>query len=218
MTILRVVQSLLLPAFPKVIVDRRNTKEAHVPRLPGSTAALCTALLVSGNPMMGKDDLMHRAEEMKIRGKEKSMFQARNQYDGWSGMNKNLVNNTFGGALVNKKNNKFQLTETGVILAKALHTHAHLLGLCDCRHPHRPCDSSDNFLSVVGDTPFTMCKEGRFIDLKRWAKTETGQRFNFKTNLDKYGLDCLYYVCRFGGEILNNIDQAVEMCLFVKGK
>ena len=210
---------LLEPALPKIIVDRKKVKDAYVPRLPGSTAALLCVLLAHPGEKMTKDQIMHEAEQSRIRG-EKSMYQENmNRYDGWAGMTQNLVMNNYGGALVHRKKQKFELTDVGKTFAKAVHIWAHNLKLCRCsNHPDSKApegDSSDIGSLNNAESPFTMCKEGRFVDLKQWADTDVGKVFDFNS-LDEYGLDCLYYVARFGGEVFGSIDEAMKMFKWVQ--
>jgi len=53
------------------------------------------------------------------------------------------------------------------------------------------------------------------VDLKQWADTDVGKVFDFNS-LDEYGLDCLYYVARFGGEVFGSIDEAMKMFKWVQ--
>jgi len=50
-----------------------------------------------------------------------------------------------------------------------------------------------------------------------FVDSPTGHLFDFRT-VDTYGLDCLYYVYRFGGALPGNLKRAEEMFKFVNDK
>ena len=112
--------------------------------MPSSNAALLVSLLLFEHETivrgvttgMSKEELMTKSEALGIR--DKAMSAPRNnidpRYDGWSGMNPELL----GNSLVFKKKQHFLLTDTpdelisGRKTALACHAWAHSDNFCRC--------------------------------------------------------------------------------------